>query len=531
MNAAAIPQPQAAAPPAVNRWIVTLAVTVGTLMGAIDTSIVNVALPHIQAAFGVTIHEVTWVSTGYLISLVIIMPLTAWLASIFGRKRVYMFCLLLFLVASFFCGTAASFGALVLFRGIQGIGAGALQPTEQAILRETFPVEEQAMAMALYGLAVMIGPAVGPTLGGWLTENYSWRWIFYVNIPIGIIGLFMVAQFVHDPPYLKNQKPMRIDYVGITLLAVGLATLQTLLEQGQSNDWFSSPFIVTFTVIAVVCLSLFVWWELRTDHPAVDLRLLKNVSFTSGTLIGGILGVSLFSGMFLLPLFMQTLMGFTAMQSGLALMPRTLAMMALMPVAGFLFNKMGARRMVSVGLAISAYAVWMMSRFTAETTMLGLVIPQVIQGVGFSLIFVSLSTAALSTVPRERMTNATGLYNLVRQLGGSFGIAIFATMLEKRMSALHTHLIEYANPYNPAFQERLQGLQHYFMSLGADARTAQQQALGMIDNIVRQQAGVMAYEYLFALSALLLLFCLPLVFTLNNKVGRGHAGEEPIVEL
>jgi DHA2 family multidrug resistance protein len=288
---------------------------------------------------------------------------------------------------------------------------------------------------------------------------------------------------------------------------------------------------VTFTVIAVVCLSLFVWWELRTDHPAVDLRLLKNVSFTSGTLIGGILGVSLFSGMFLLPLFMQTLMGFTAMQSGLALMPRTLAMMALMPVAGFLFNKMGARRMVSVGLAISAYAVWMMSRFTAETTMLGLVIPQVIQGVGFSLIFVSLSTAALSTVPRERMTNATGLYNLVRQLGGSFGIAVFATMLEKRMSALHTHLIEYANPYNPAFQGRLQALQHYFMSLGADARTAQQQALGMIDNIVRQQAGVMAYEYLFALSALLLLFCLPLVFTLNNKVGRGHAGEEPIVEL
>lgn len=524
--------PRASAPRQANRWVITLAVTVGTLMGAIDTSIINVALPHIQAAMGVTIHEVTWISTAYLISLVIIMPLTAWLASIFGRKRVYMFCLGLFLAASFFCGAAASFGMLVLFRGIQGMGAGALQPTEQAILRETFPVEEQAMAMALYGLAVMIGPAVGPTLGGWLTENYSWRWIFYVNIPIGIMGLFMVAQFVHDPPYLKNQKPMKIDYVGITLLSIGLATLQTLLEQGQSNDWFSSPLIVALAVTASVCLCSFVWWELRTEHPAVDLRLLKNLSFTSGTMIGGVLGVSLYSGMFLLPLFMQTLMGFTAMQSGLALMPRTLAMMALMPVAGWLFNYMGPRRMVSVGLAISTYAVWMMSRFTAETTMMGLIIPQLIQGVGFSLIFVSLSTAALSTVPRETMTNATGLYNLVRQLGGSFGIAIFATMLEKRISALHAHFSESVNPYNPVFQQRLLQMQHYFMSLGADAETARLRAFAAINGILQQQAGVMSYEYLFALSALLLLLCLPMVFLLNNKIGkRGGNTEHVAVEV
>jgi DHA2 family multidrug resistance protein len=527
-STATLSAPQAAAPPAVNRWLVTLAVTVGTLMGAIDTSIINVALPHIQAALGVTIHEVTWISTAYLISLVIIMPLTAWLASIFGRKRVYMFCLGLFLVASFFCGAAASFGALVLFRGIQGIGAGALQPTEQAILRETFPVEEQAMAMALYGLAVMIGPAVGPTRGGWLTENYSWRWIFYVNIPIGIIGMFMVAQFVHDPPYLKNQKPLRIDYVGITLLAVGLATLQTLLEQGQSNDWFSSPFIVIFSIIAGVCLTSFIWWELRTDSPAVDLRLLKNLSFSSGTMIGGVLGVSLFSGMFLLPLFMQTLMGFTAMQSGLALMPRTLAMMALMPVAGYLFNILGSRRMVFSGLLIAAYAVWLMSGFTAETTLAELIVPQIIQGVGFSLIFVALSTAALSTIPRERMTNATGLYNLIRQLGGSFGIAIFATMLENRMSRLHTHLIEYANPYNPVFQQRLHGLQQHFISLGADAHTARQQALAVINGIIQQQAGVMAYEHLFALSALLLFICLPMVFLLNNKIGRRSKSAEHV---
>lgn len=515
----------APAPP--NRWLVTLAVTVGTLMGAIDTSIVNVALPHIQATLGVTINEVTWISTSYLISVVIIMPLTAWLASMYGRKRVYMTCLALFLISSFFCGNAATFGMLVVFRLFQGIGAGALQPTEQAILRETFPIEEQGMAMALYGVAVMIGPAIGPSLGGLLTENYSWRWIFYINIPIGLIGLLMVWRFVHDPPYLKNRKPVNIDYVGIGLLAVGLATLQTVLEQGQTSDWFSSPLIVILSAIAAVCLSIFIWWELVTDDPAVDLRLLKNLSFTAGTTIGGILGLSLFSGMFLLPLFMQTLLGFTPLQSGFALMPRTLAMMAMMPIVGILFNKLGARKMVAAGLAVAAYAGVMMSRFTAQTSMTQLVIPQLIQGVGFSLIFVALSTSALAKVPREKMTNATGIYNLVRQLGGSFGIAIFATLLEKRMTVVHSHLIDFANPYNPAFQLRMAQLQGYFQSIGNDVMTAKTRALALIDVSAKQQAAVMSFDALFHLSTVLLVLCIPLVLTLKDRVGRGHARLSP----
>jgi DHA2 family multidrug resistance protein len=492
-------------------------------MGAIDTSIVNVALPHIQSSLGVTVNEVTWVSTAYLISVVIIMPLTAWLASMYGRKRVYMSCLVLFLVASFFCGNATTFGMLVAFRLAQGIGAGALQPTEQAILRETFPVEEQAMAMALYGLAVMIGPAIGPSLGGLLTENYSWRWIFYINIPIGLVGLAMVWRFVQDPPYLKNRKPVNIDYVGISLLTVGLATLQTVLEQGQTNDWFSSSLIFGLSATAAVCLSVFVWWELVTENPAVDLRLLKNLSFTAGTTIGGILGLSLFSGMFLLPLFMQTLLGFTALQSGMALMPRTLAMMAMMPVVGVLFNRLGSRKMVAAGLVIAAYAGVMMSRFTAETSFTQLVIPQVIQGVGFSLIFVALSTSALAKVPREKMTNATGIYNLVRQLGGSFGIAIFATLLEKRITVVHSHLADFANPYNAAFQYRMSLLQSYFRSTGDDVMTAKTRALALIEASARQQASVMSFESLFHLSTMLLVLCIPLVFTLKDRVGKGHA--------
>jgi DHA2 family multidrug resistance protein len=512
-----------------NRWIIALAVTVGTLMGAIDTSIVNVALPHIQSTLGVTINEVTWISTAYLISLVIIMPLTAWLASLFGRKRVYMACLILFLVASFFCGNATTFGMLVIFRGIQGIGAGALQPTEQAILRETFPVEEQGLAMALYGLAVMIGPAIGPSLGGLLTDNYSWRWIFFINIPIGLIGLLMVWHFVHDPRYLKRQ-PLRIDYAGVGLLAVGLATLQTLLEQGQTNDWFYSTFIVVLTIVAACSLGAFVWWELRISEPAVDLRLLKNLPFASGTFIGGVLGLSLFSGIFLLPLYMQTLLGFTPLQSGLALMPRTLAMMAMMPIIGLAFNRLGTWKMVTGGLTIAAYAVWMMAHFTDRTDLTQLIIPQLIQGVGFSMIFVALSTSALSNVPRERMTNATGLYNLIRQLGGSFGIAIFATLLEKHTTAMHTHLAEYANAYNPAFTQRMVGLQGYYRSLGNDAVTAQARALATINGIVWKQAAVMAFEYTFRLSFVLLVMCIPLVFLLKDRVVKRRALGEPVEE-
>jgi DHA2 family multidrug resistance protein len=515
------------APPVINPWLVTIAVTVGTLMGALDTSIVNVALPYIRANLGATITEVTWISTGYIIALVIIMPLTAWLGATFGRKRVYMTCLALFTVASFFCGAARSLVTLVLFRIVQGIGAGALQPTEQAILRETFPPEKQGQAMGLYGLAVMIGPAIGPTLGGWITDNYNWPWIFYINLPIGIAGLWMVQRFVHDPPYMKAQRGKAgVDAVGIGLLTVGLASLQTVLEEGEMHDWFSSSLIVTLSVIAAVSLILFIWWELRTPRPAVDLSVLKNASFTTGTFIGGILGVSLYASMFLLPLFMQELLQYPAAKSGLVLMPRSLVMLVLMPVVGLLYNRLGPKLMIGSGLIVAGVAPIMMSRFTLEAGGMVLFWPQVIQGVGFVLIFVALSTTSLAGIDKPKLTSATGLYNLVRQLGGSFGTAIFATMLERMQQTNRALLVQHLNPYNPAFAERLQAIQQGFIARGIDAWQARMKALRLLDGMVTQQAAVLSFERSFFLIGVLFFVCLPLVFLL--KPARRGARVEPV---
>ncbi len=513
------------AQPPVNPWLVTLAVTVGTLMGALDTSIVNVALPYIRANLGATVTEIAWISTGYIIALVIIMPLTAWLGITFGRKRVYMTCLALFTTASFFCGTAHSLPELVFFRILQGMGAGALQPTEQAILRETFPREKQGMAMGLYGLAVMVGPAIGPTLGGWITDNYNWPWIFFINIPIGIIGLWMVNQVVHDPPYLKAQRGTAgIDAIGIGLLTVGLASLQAVLEEGQNYDWFSSGLIVALTVVAVVALILLVWWELRTPKPAVDLSVLKNASFTTGTLIGGILGVSLYSSMFLLPLYMQELLNYPAMKSGLVLMPRSLVMLVLMPIAGALYNRLGPKIMIGSGLLIAGFAPIMMSRFTLQSGGMDLFWPQVIQGVGFVLIFIALSTAALAGIDRPRMTSATGLYNLIRQLGGSFGTAVFATMLSSMQQSNHAVLAAHINPYNPAFAQRFQMIQQGFIARGIDAWDARMKALAVLERMVSQQAAVLSFERSFFVIGALFFLCLPLIFLLK-AAPRGEQSE------
>ena len=520
----------AGAAPAVNPWVVTFAVTVGTLMGALDTSVVNVALPYIRANLGATITQVAWVSTGYIIALVIVMPLTAWLGATFGRKRVYMSCLALFTVSSFFCGNAHSLTMLVMFRILQGFGAGALQPTEQAILRETFPIEQQGTAMGLYGLAVMLGPAVGPTLGGWITDNYNWPWIFYINIPIGIGGLFLVNKFVHEPEYARRQHGRAgVDAVGITLLAVGLGCLQVVLEQGESDNWFQSGLILSMTILAIITLLLFIWWELRVERPAVDLRILKNASFTTGTFIGGILGVSLYASMFLLPLYMQELLGYPAVESGIVLMPRSVVMLFLMPIAGLLYNRLGPKLMIGTGLFIAGFAPFMMSHFTLESGYWDLFWPQVIQGVGFVLIFIALSTSALAGIEKRKMINATGLYNLVRQLGGSFGTAVFATMLDSQTNVNRAVLVNHINLYNPAFTQRLQMLRQAFMAQGSSAMDAQMKAYKMMDMQIDQQSAMMAFDHCFFLIGLLFFLCLPLVFLL--KTAKRPAGQSEPVEL
>lgn len=513
-----------------NKWLVSLAVIFGVLMSAIDTSVVNVALPSIQGNVGATQQEVTWISTGYLISVVILMPLTHWLSVRFGRKRLYLTSLVLFVSSSVMCGLSHSLGGLVFWRIIQGMGAGTLQPLAQAIFREAFPPREQGMAMGLFGFVVLFGPAIGPTLGGYITDNYNWPWIFFINVPIGIIGFLVAVRFLHDPNYEKGQARPPIDFPGIAFLSVGLAALQTVLEQGQEDDWFSSPFICWLSVIAAVSMAGFIWRELTFKTPAVDLRVLKNATFASGTIIGGILGIGLFASLFLLPQFMQTLLGFTATQSGLSLMPRSLTMMVMMPVAGALYNRLGPKIMIGTGLSLTGFTQWQMSRFTLDTGAADILTPQILQGVGFALVFVSLSTVALANIPRNMMTSATGLYNLIRQLGGSFGTAYVVVVLTRHIDQARTDLVGYANAANPAFAQRVAGMAGAFQSAGYGPVDARKAALYAMQGLFERQAGMLAYDYIFYAIGLLFVVCLLLIPFLRAPKNHAPAERAPVGE-
>jgi len=506
-----------------GKWLVALSVLFGAVMGAIDTSVVNVALVHIQASYGVTTQEVTWVSTAYLITVVIVMPLTAWLGTVFGRKRVYLLSVLIFTGASVFCGLSRTLGELIFFRVLQGLGGGALQPIAQAIMRETFPAEEQGQAMGFFGMIVLLGPAVGPTLGGWLTDTWSWPWIFFVNVPVGVLALWMGVQFLKDPPYMRAHGLQRFDGIGIGLLTVGLASLQIMLEEGERDGWFGSTFIVTLGVVAVVMLTAFVIWELRTPIPAVDLRVLQNVSYAAGTFIIGILGMALFGSLILLPLFLQNLLHYDATQAGLALMPRSLAMVLMMPLVGFLYNRLGVYVMLPFGLAVSGFAGLMMARFNLDSGPLQILLPQIVQGLGFAFMFVALSTATLSTIPRVQMQNAAGLFNLTRQLGGSLGTAIVITLLDQRTTQASASLVRHASPYNPMFMQWWQNIQAGFVARGSDPATARLQALEALRHIFSTQAAVVAFDYVFALVAIVLLVCLPLVLLMRGGGSSGAA--------
>jgi MFS transporter, DHA2 family, multidrug resistance protein len=522
--------------PPVNKWLVTVSVTFGTLMGAIDASIVNVAIPQIRGAVGATVQEITWISTGFAIATVLVMPLTAFLGRLFGQKRVYMVSLVLFLAGSALCGVATSLWSLVLFRAIQGFGAGALQPTEQAILRQTFPPHEQGMAMALFGMAVMIGPAIGPTLGGWIVDNYHWSWIFFINLPVGALGLLMVWRFVHEPDDIRqaNQAAAvevrkHFDWQGITLLCVGLAALQYFLEEGQRDDWFESRTITAVAMVAVLGLAAFAWRELTAPVPAVNLRLFKDPVFASGTVIGAVMFAILLSSVFLLPLFMQELLGFTAMQSGLALMPRTLVMMAVTPIVGRLYNRVSPRVVVAFGILCTVLGAWQQSHFTLQTTSSGVIGTLLVQGVGFACLFVPLTTAALSNVPRQRLTDATGLNSLLRQIGASAGLAVFATLLARNTTVARHAVVSHLTPERPEVLARIGAMKSAFLAGGYDPVSAEAAALRALDLTVLRQAAVLSFEKVFLITGLLFLAVMPLLLFL--KVKRTGAGPAPRIEV
>jgi MFS transporter, DHA2 family, multidrug resistance protein len=458
------------------------------------------------------------------------MPLTNWLSVRFGRKRVYLVSLVVFTASSFMCGVSSTLGELILWRLVQGMGAGTLQPLAQAIFREAFPPDEQGIAMGAFGFVVLSGPAIGPTLGGWVTDNYSWPWIFFINIPIGIIGFVVAVRVLRDPPHMRGGRQMQVDGMGIGLLAVGLAALQIVLEQGETEDWFSSPFIAITAAVSALSLAGFVWRELSFDSPAVDLRILKNVPFTAGSIMGGMLGIGLFAGLFLLPQYMQLMLGFSATQAGIALMPRSLAMMAMMPVAGILFNRLGPRLMITTGLVLVAYSQWVMGHFTLQTSAVQILSPQLVQGVGFAVMFVALSTTALAGIERRKMTSATGLYNLIRQLGGSFGTALVVTLLNRKTAAARAALVVSATPYSQPFMDRWHALTGALVRRGYAEETARAAALGLIDRIVQIQAIMIAYDYIFIGIGLLFLACLPLAIFLKAPPQLPGQVETPVVE-
>lgn len=501
-----------------NKWIITITVMTGALVSSITASSVNVALPGMQGNLGATVEEIAWVSTSYILSSVIIMPLVAWFSSRFGRKRFYMACILLFITSSILCGMAWDLLSIVAFRIIQGIGGGTLMIVAQAILRETFPPEEHGVAMGIYGLGVVMGPAFGPTIGGWVVDHYSWPWVFYINIPISVTNLFLAAHFIHDPPYLVRAKG-KIDFSGLILLIIALGALQLMLEKGEVNDWLGSRLIISLAVIAFVGIVLFVTRELHTDRPAVNLRLLRNLTFAGGTALGGVLGAGIMTGVFLMPMFLQKLLDYPATDSGLAMMPRSLAMAFVMPIAGRLYNRIGPKAMVSIGFFIVGLSFWQLSRLSMNAGHWDIFVPQFLQGVGFAMVFVSLSTAALCRINKPDMTAATGLYNFFRQISGSIGIAVAASQLTRSRNHYRTLLMENVSDYTDATHAWLQKMTESLIQQGIDPSTASEKALGYLEQTVIDQATMLSFNHVYFLIASLFFAAIPFVFLLRIKGG------------
>ena len=525
MSAAAVPLDGAMAErPAINPWIIALAVTLATFMEVLDTSIANVALPHIAGGLSAGVDESTWVLTSYLVSNAIVLPLSGWLSSIMGRKRFYMSCVALFTISSFLCGFATSLPMLIVFRVLQGVGGGGLQPSEQAILADTFPPAKRGMAFAVYGVAVVTAPALGPTLGGWITDNYSWRWIFFINIPVGILSLLLTSRLIQDPPYFRRRKlsETKIDYIGLSMVALGLGTLQVILDKGQRDDWFDSHFIVVLTAISAAALIFVIWWEWRHEDPIIDLHLFSQRTFAAANFLMFMLGFVLLGSTLLLPLFMQTLLGYTAERAGMALTPGGLVIMAILPVVGFLLSKYDARRLMVVGLTALALALFHMTRFDLQIDFHTCMMARIYQGAGLAFLFVPINTAAYAYLPREKNNAASGLMNLARNIGGSVGISFVTTMLDRRQQYHMARLSSNLSAANPNLRSALAGIAARLG--GAGSADAMHKAYALIESTVIRQAGMLAYIDCFWLLGVSSLVMIPLVFVMKKtKAGSGMA--------
>src|ERR1700758_5088980 len=509
--------------PAINPWIIALAVTLATFMEVLDTSIANVSLPHIAGSLSAGTDESTWVLTSYLVSNAIVLPLSGWISSIIGRKRFYMSCVALFTFSSLLCGLAPNLAMLIFFRVLQGAGGGGLQPSEQAILADTFPPAKRGMAFAVYGIAVVMAPAIGPTLGGWITDNYTWRWIFFVNIPVGIISLLLTSRLIQDPPHLRRRKfsEMKVDYVGLGFVALGLGTLQVILDKGQRDDWFESHFILTLSIIAATSLIFVVWWEWRHKDPIIDFHLFKERTFAVSNLLMFMLGFALLGSTLLLPLFLQTLMGYTAQLSGMALSPSGFAIMVLMPLVGFLLSRFDARYLLLFGLSVLSFSLFHMTNFDLSIDFKTAALARILQAVGLAFLFVPINTAAYLYLPREKNNAASGLMNLARNIGGSVGISFVTTMLDRRTQKHLSDLTSHLTSANAQFQAMLQGISQQLVAHGTSSADAQKQAYGVVQNLVQRQATMLAYIDNFHVLAYVILAMVPMVFLMKKTKSSG----------
>src|ERR1700692_1781966 len=491
--------------PTFNPWLIAIVVAMAAFMEVLDTSIANVALPHLAGDLGASNDESTWVLTSYLVSNAVVLPMSGWLATTFGRKRFFLLCIMLFTATSLLCGIAPSLSMLILFRVIQGAGGGGLQPMAQAILADTFPPEKRGLAFALYGITAIMAPTIGPTLGGWLTDNYSWRWIFYINLPVGILTLFLVLRVVEDPPYLARTKNagVRIDYIGIALLALGVGALQILLDKGQEDDWFGSQFIVALAATSAICLILLVFWELHSKTPVIDVRMYKNFNFAIANLMMFFLGMLLFASLVMMPLFLQTLMGYTAQSAGLVLSGASVIILFEMPIVGQLTTKIPAKYIMAFGWLCLAFGMYYSTKgldldisFGAASRL------RIVQAFGLGFLFVPINLSAYVGVPAEKGNNVSGLVNFMRSIGSSVGTSMVTTILARRAQFHQSVLASHATRYDPAFRNQLSGLSQQLLHSGASAPDAQAAAYGRLYRSLQVQSQTLAYIDTFMVLAI-----------------------------
>jgi DHA2 family multidrug resistance protein len=494
-----------------KKWIITITVITASLLELIDTTIVNVSIPQIQGSLGAILTDAAWVITAYGVANVIILPMSGWLSSYFGRKQYFLASIIVFTFASFLCGNAHSLGSLISFRVLQGLAGAGLLSNAQAILLDTWPASQVGTATALFGLGAVVGPTIGPAIGGWLTDNFSWPWIFYVNLPVGVIAAICTYLYVKPTP--KTGKDAPIDWWGIGLLAVAVGSLQIILEKGEDEDWFSTTYIIVLTVLAVLGILLFLWREVSTDHPLVNLKIFKNRGFSVGMMTTFVMGIGLYGSMFVFPVFTQTFLGFSASQSGMILLPGGLFTIASMPLIGKMLNKGVPAQLLAVGGMILFFLFcWILSDSTLDMGQGDFFWPLALRGVGMALLFVPLTTLAIGTLKGEEIGQGAGLTNMMRQLGGSFGIAGLTTLIHVREAVHRNNLIANINQYNPYYTERFNNVVHLLMSKGKSAYDATRMAYGAIETTVSKQSLLLTYNDAYWVVGLVMLASIPLLF-------------------